>query len=409
MLVPVLYAPDIAGPEAARVAARHEAVFGGPPGWQALLAHDAARLILAGIEAAPEGAGARALRSAIRADLASALPGLMAPPHFDGDADGRRPFIVASVAEDGGLEIASLHLHLVDHPARAEGQEFARTADGARLLAIEVLRVCVELERISPVDDATRSFGAALDLWLVGRKGFDPADLVFEGAAEPLRLGEPVAPREGDGLSRQRFRVEGTFRYGAPKEDLLVGQRRLRVAPTTRCAPARARCCCPTRRAWNAGELGDRLRGDAGSRVPVLLGMGWRIADGRMGERVAVEPTLRDPALPGLSLAVSQLGLGIDLHEAGLAPGPILRGLVPAGLGLPLALVALAGAALAWRRLDEPGALGARLLAVLSAAVILARVERGFSDALAAGSARGRWRWCSRPSAPPGGRCSRRG
>jgi ABC-type branched-subunit amino acid transport system substrate-binding protein len=216
--------------------ARFRARHGQDPSWRAVLAHDAARVLLAALAAAAAAPGGgtaspppdlasrrRAVREALLAldGPGRAFPGLSGPVWFDA-ARGRPagPVRIARFDRDV-LESAPLQLVPVASPdidERLSGAVVA-VAGGGFARFQRVVYAGVHLNEVARLDLPQSSFTADLYLWLrsaaASRSGMaDPAEIQFPD----LRRGDfdpalPAVRRElPDGSSYRLWHLRGEFR-----------------------------------------------------------------------------------------------------------------------------------------------------------------------------------------------------
>lgn len=244
----------------------------------------------------------------------------------------RRLRLIQTITVGLGLLILMLLVALSIHtPASHADNNRAATGGvtAADAASTEVVRLGLHLRALGPVDTGARTFQASFDLWLVGNRLPDPADLVFDDATAPVRLGEPIVSRTVGDQQYRLYRSDGTFRYQPSTADLLDGRLNLGIAVTEGRNTATQWVIRPDARA------GDLLPDTSAGPIITADG-GWTIEQARLAERTVALPTLGDPAFLDASSKHAGVVAQFTLLQTFPDAGQLLQQLVPGWLALPL-------------------------------------------------------------------------
>ena len=390
MYVPVPFALDTARGWALAFAKAYEARTGREPAWQTIYAYDAAKTIVEAIRAGLPAAGTsnaegiRELRAAVRDHLAAfnapehSVEGLSGTIFFDAKKSVPRPFVVAR-AEGGGLFALPRQLQLVGDRIAAA----ALIADGATIVALpsaqlqltDIVRAGITLESLRNIDEAAHTFQAEFTVWFLSSAAFDPAELVFPDATAPIVLGQPVAHRESDKGRYAAYRVRGTFRFRATRQELLDGRRSFLVRMHHPRLDLSRLVLLPDRagmRSVSSGESWLRYGAEA-----VEAGSDWSLIGASVYPEVVIRSTYGDPVFTGTTMALSGLDARVDFRQAELSLRRYLEPLVSPELAAPALITFLILLALTF--IPGPGGrrpAATRILRLSLGTLALAQAER---------------------------------
>ena len=184
--------------------------------------HDAVGIIAAALAAVPVAADTPGLRHAVRDglqrfdSLRHAYKGVTGRLYFDRDGDVVKPSPVGVYAQ-GQLISAPAQLTPVVHPAAVPdlaqllASGAAVSMNGQAYYKTRVVYTGFDLNAVRHINDKAGTFTANFYLWFRHRGPFDPTQVEFVNAVEPIHLGTPISRMNGDGTVYQAYRVTGRF------------------------------------------------------------------------------------------------------------------------------------------------------------------------------------------------------
>jgi len=350
-------------PETASAAARtflrdFEARTGEPAPWSALLAHDAALTVvrlLGGLDPALASAPLADIRTALRDELAgtntpeTAIAGLTGPLFFDAEGDVVRPIYLGRVSL-GQLRTAPRQLTAVEDETTIERLleegEAAVEIDGALLQVTQVVTTGIRLHEISQIDTAVNTFRAAFDLWFRYQGDFDPGEIVFPDAVEPIVLDAPAVALDGERESYRAFAVEGVFQFRTSIDWLCCARQAFRIRYLHGERDFNRLVLLPDLRGM--GALSQRQPLAAAMREEQVIdpGAGWVIDRASVSQETENRSTLGNPLIASIEAPFSAFVTEIEAYRGEISLKRELAALLPAhrswgALGVIVALLAL--------------------------------------------------------------------
>lgn len=353
--VPALF--DTAGAAAQRVRDRILASTGQPMDWTAALAYDAAALLGADIAILPEArtAAAAVLRTplqrmlATRSDPSRAWAGLAGSVFFMPGAGGSLPELVGTY---DGRDIVAAPTQL--SPIREKGiANYLEELSAGRALYVNdrfmyrtnVVYAGVQLEKVFSLDPAANIAELEFMVWFRWRGGFEPQDVVFPNALDPVRLGTPEREALSGDLSYRAWRVRGRFymnrspephRYGTHIIDVTFRHRTLSRANLLYVTDILGMGLTATGGEAHAGWLQHLLGTQAGvgsltrqlQASQILVGVpGWLVERAWLSQEIGQASSAGDPVYVGFGKpapAFSTIGLGVVVKPDSFDPAAML-------------------------------------------------------------------------------------
>ncbi len=219
VMTPVLF--DTSGVEAQAFQTAYRAAYHQTPDWQAVLGHDAARLISQALAGAPIDAAGSALRDDLRKELLkhrtadTALAGLSSPIFFEARDGGPLPTLVGRY---DGQELVAAPTQLT--PIRDDGvSNYLEQLQAGKVLYVNdrfmyktnVVPAGIRITKITNLKTDTNTADLEFMLWFRWRGDAVPNDVVFDNATQPIILGTPERSSDDGDQHYRAWRVRGTF------------------------------------------------------------------------------------------------------------------------------------------------------------------------------------------------------
>lgn len=222
---PLLF--DTANETAQNFKNRYIEKYGEAPDWVAAYAYDTAHMLVQGLKNAekkPETANdLAATRAAIKDDLADrvladeGIPGVSGVTYFDRQGEAQKPTFIGIYS---GVDIVSALTQL--QPIQPGGnRNFIDELKRGRVLYVNdrfmyktnVVYTGLQVNEISDINLAGNQFRMDFQIWFRYRGEFEPQDLKFVNAVEPIKLDKPVDEQTVGDMTYQLYRVKGLFRF----------------------------------------------------------------------------------------------------------------------------------------------------------------------------------------------------
>jgi len=220
---PLLF--DTANEMAQNFKTSYQAKFKKQPDWLAAYAYDAAHMVTEGLRENLKKdvlfANSRTLREGVRDYLASrssmdtSVEGLSGSTYFDKDGRGKKPVLVGNY---NGKNIISALTQL--NPIKPGGGRnlIAELKKGKVLYVNDrfmyktnVVYTGIQMNEIATIDSATNSVALDFLIWFRYRGNFQPQDITFSNALEPIKLETPVEEKLVGKMTYRLYHVKGKF------------------------------------------------------------------------------------------------------------------------------------------------------------------------------------------------------
>ena len=373
---PMLF--DTAGTAAQLFKTNFTAAVGEPPDWVAALSYDAARLI-GSLAEQPLTGSVEDMRAALRDALAArrapdqAIAGLAGPIFFNARAGSSLATLIGAY---DGLQLIAAPTQL--SPIRDEGvSNYLDELTSGRALYVNdrfmyktnVIYSGIRLEKVSDLNQDANTVGLGFVVWFRWTGAFDPQDIIFPNAVEPVRLVSPEREGKVGSLNYRAYRVDakffmnfspdprayGTELLGASFRHRTLGRNNVMyVADIVGMGLGDERkAATATATGWlgrlfrssnaDTGELARQL-----TKTRVLAGAGgWVIDHAWLSQEIGTSGTDGDPVYVGFGRPeplFSYLGLGVTVKPDAID----FRDVIPSNLMIYIAIFAFCGTALAY-------------------------------------------------------------
>ena len=222
---PLLF--DTANETAQNFRNNYLAKFGMPPDWIAAYAYDSAQTAVKGLLASIKANGADAdtetLRRGIRDSLAArrtvedAIEGVTGSTFFDETGQAQKPVLVGVY---NGKNIISALTQL--QPIKpGGGANFIAELKKGRVLYVNdrfmyktnVVYTGLQVNEISDINLEENHFTLDFLIWFRYRGKFEPQDMTFTNAVEPIVLAEPTEEKQTNDMIYRMYRVKSKFNF----------------------------------------------------------------------------------------------------------------------------------------------------------------------------------------------------
>lgn len=236
---PLLF--DTANEEAQDFNTRYQRKFGSVSDWVSAFAFDTANLVVqafaSGTRAEGEDVvegGRRMIRDRLAAavDAETGIRGVTGIKTFGPEGEARSPVFMGRY---DGTDMVSALTQLQPIKAGVAANFIEELKKGKVLYVNDrfmyktnVVYTGVQVNEVSEVDIEKGTITLDFILWFRYRGDFNPADLVFSNAVDPIVLDEPVEEQISRGLNYKRYEIKGKFTYdfskvARPYGTILVG------------------------------------------------------------------------------------------------------------------------------------------------------------------------------------------
>ncbi len=220
------------------------------PDWVGAFAYDAAQMVVAAMleeysEGVEETEGKiTSSRQFIRDYIAgldnpeNALVGITGANFFDADGEGKKPVFIGIY---NGINIISALTQL--QPIKAEGaRNYIAELKRGRMLYVNdrfmyktnVVYTGLQINEIKTLELEKNQYDLDFLIWFRYRGKFEPQDLEFVNAVEPIKLTTPVEERQVGDMTYRLYRVKGKFRFNFTETRRPYGQHVVGVGFTHR-------------------------------------------------------------------------------------------------------------------------------------------------------------------------------
>ena len=233
---PLLF--DTANETAQNFRARYLAKFGNRPDWVAAYAYDAVQLMVRGLRSALGNQEVAKSMTASRqttrdflagaSSLDDALPGITGVTYFNDAGEARKPVLIGVY---NGSDVISALTQL--QPIRTTGvQNYIEELKQGKVLYVNdrfmyktnVVYTGIQVGKISDFDLKKNEFTMDFVIWFRYRGKFEPQDLVFINAVEPIVLDKPADEKLIGDLIYRLYRIKAKFRFNFSAAERPYGQ-----------------------------------------------------------------------------------------------------------------------------------------------------------------------------------------
>lgn len=199
--------------------------YGTAPDWIAAYAFDSANLVAEGMRSALKGENeeSRNLREGVKNFLASrrsidqTVNGITGSTFFNEKGQAQKPVLVGIY--DGENIISALTQLNPIKPGT--GGNLIQELKRGRVLYVNdrfmyktnVVYTGISVNEVSELDVAKNQYDLDFDIWFRYRGKFEPQDMKFANAVEPIKLEKPIEDRKVGGLTYRLYRVKGKFNF----------------------------------------------------------------------------------------------------------------------------------------------------------------------------------------------------
>ncbi len=340
-LLTLPFLPETASAGARAFLREYETRLGAPAPWSALLAHDTALVVaelLSALDPAVLDGPAADLRAALRGELAAtatpetAVSGLTGPIHFDETGDVVRPIFLGRVAL-GRLRTAPRQLTAVQDATTIERLleegEAAVEIDGALLQVTQVVTTGLHVREIADIDTSANTFRAVFDLWFRYEGDFDPGEIVFPDAVEPVALTTPKVALDGERESYRAYEVDALFQFRADVESLCCAYQAFRIRYLHGERDFNRLVLLPDLRGMGALSVRRPLAEALRSAGVIDPGAGWVIDRASVSQETENRSTLGNPLIASIEAPFSALVAEIGAYRGEISLKRELAAILP--------------------------------------------------------------------------------
>lgn len=222
---PLLF--DTANETAQNFKNRYIQKYGEAPDWVAAYAYDTAHMLVQGLKTVSEDEDAAgnltATREGIKLDLAGRLreedgiQGVSGNTYFNRDGEAQKPTFIGIYS---GANIVSALTQLQPIKPGSNRNYIAELKRGRVLYVNDrfmyktnVVYTGLQVNEISEIKLAENQFQMDFLIWFRYRGNFEPQNLKFINAAEPIKLEKPVDEQKIGDMTYRLYRVKGLFRF----------------------------------------------------------------------------------------------------------------------------------------------------------------------------------------------------
>jgi potassium-dependent mechanosensitive channel len=329
--------------------------YGEAPDWVAAYAYDTAHMLVQGLKSATADEEAAdnlvAVREGIKLDLAGRLrteegiQGVSGNTFFSEEGEAQKPAFIGIYS---GADIVSALTQL--QPIKPGGnRNFISELKRGRVLYVNdrfmyktnVVYTGLQVNEVSEIKRAENQFQMDFLIWFRYRGDFEPQDLKFINAVEPIKLEDPVDEQKIGDMTYRLYRVKGNFRFNFSDTYRVYGDHLVGVAFS--------------HNTLNKNNLqyvvdvlgvalkpGETMRNKLEQTRAVKPASGFVIDRAWISQDIVPEGTLGNPAYVGFAAdepEFSQIDLGIIIQKGEIK----IRDFIPAEFFIYIAIFALVG------------------------------------------------------------------
>ncbi|OAN47422.1 ABC transporter substrate-binding protein [Magnetospirillum moscoviense] len=329
--------------------------FGAEPDWVAAFSHDAIKMVaetaklrgIAGGEGDIGGKRARLAEAFLAQTPASGVRGVTGQMVF-GESRAASPPVLMGIY-NGTTPISAL-TQLQPIPKGAVSNYIEELRQGRALYVNDrfmyktnVVYVGLQVTEVSELDLEKETAQVKFSVWFRYRGNFEPQDVIFTNATEPVKLEAPAEEANTGDLTYRLYEVKGKFNLnfsGAPRS---YGSHIVGVAFRHKGLNRNNLQYVVDVLGMPSGEgLKQRLIQDK----VIAPGLGWEVDRAWVSQEVAQEDALGSPKYVGygsISPDFSKIDLGVVIKKANLSP----RDFVPAEWFIYIAIFAAVASVIA--------------------------------------------------------------
>ncbi len=350
---PLLF--DTANETAQNFKNRYIEKYGESPDWVAAYAYDTAHMLVQGLQTVSQDEEAAgnlvATREGIKLDLAGrlrtedAIQGVSGNTFFSREGEAQKPAFIGIYS---GSDIVSALTQL--QPIKPGGnRNLIEELKRGRVLYVNdrfmyktnVVYTGLEVIEVSEFNRAENHFQMDFKIWFRYRGNFEPQDLKFINAVEPIALENPIDEQKVGDMTYRLYRVKGQFRYGFSDTYRVYGDHLVGVAFS--------------HNKLNKNNLqyvvdvlgvalgpGETMRTKLDKARAVKASSGFVIDRAWISQDIVAEGTLGNPSYVGFAAddpEFSQIDFGIIVQKGEIK----IRDFIPAEYFIYIAIFALVG------------------------------------------------------------------
>jgi len=309
------------------------AAYDRDPDWVAAFSYDAAQLVVhAMVEEHREGAEGEEGRIAssrqyIRDFIAghnnpeNALIGITGANFFDADGEGKKPVFIGIY---NGINVISALTQL--QPIKSEGaRNYIDELKRGRMLYVNdrfmyktnVVYTGLQINEISGLEVEKNQYDLDFLIWFRYRGQFEPQDLEFVNAVEPIKLTTPAEERQVGDMTYRLYRVKGKFRFNFTDTRRPYGQHVVGVGFTHRLLN-KNNLQYVVDVLGLALDKGETVKDKLEDRQALNAATGWIIERAWNSQDIIAKGTMGDPAYVGFGATdpdFSQIDLGMVIKR----------------------------------------------------------------------------------------------
>jgi potassium efflux system protein len=251
----------------------------------------------------------------------NALVGITGANFFDADGEGKKPVFIGIY---NGTNVISALTQL--QPIKSEGaRNYIDELKRGRMLYVNdrfmyktnVVYTGLQINEIAGLDVEKNQYDLDFLIWFRYRGQFEPQDLEFVNAVEPIKLTTPAEERQVGDMTYRLYRVKGKFRYNFTETRRPYGQHVVGVGFTHRLLN-KNNLQYVVDVLGLALDRGETVKDKLEARQALNPATGWIIERAWNSQDIIAKGTMGDPAYVGFGATdpdFSQIDLGMVIKR----------------------------------------------------------------------------------------------
>ncbi|CCQ73215.1 ABC transporter substrate-binding protein [Magnetospira sp. QH-2] len=317
---------DTANEQAQAFATRYRDRYGAPPDWVAAYAYEAAHLLVSGLKSGGEEVASKAVKDLRKTVLSfledmkiegNEVGGIAGSRGFGEDRRSRTPVLIGAY---NGLDMVSALTQLQPITSYGRTNYIGELRKGKVLYVNDrfmyrtnVVYTGIDLKDVSEISIEENAAQMEFVIWFRYRGKFEPNDVEFTNAVEPIELKEPIDEQQIGDMTYRAYQVSGKFLLNFTETDRFYGSHVLGVSLSHRKLNR-------NNLLYVVDVLGMNLQGEDSvldqitRRQAINPNMGWVSERAWLSQDISRRGTLGDPAYVGYTTNApefSRIDLGV--------------------------------------------------------------------------------------------------